>query len=105
MTQPEIFAELAKKYPLLLTLEQTATILNYPSVNAIRIAYHRGTLPVRMSRVGGHLSVFLVDVAEYLHARIPQTQPLKKVQQAAQLGDSPKRGRPTTAARVARRAA
>lgn len=39
---------LLRKYGELLTLKELAEVLRYPSIGAVRIAAHRGRLPVRL---------------------------------------------------------
>ena len=96
-----LLAELLKQYPPVLDLEQGAQILNYPSVNSVRLAFCRGRLPVRLRSVGGRYVFFLSDIVEFLETGKSQEQILRT--RPPTPGNRP--GRPTKAEQIARRQA
>ena len=99
-----LLAELLKQYPPLLDIEQGAQILNYPTVNSVRLAFYRGRLPVRLRVVGGRYVFFLSDIVEFLETGQPQAQILRpRPISAPTPGKRP--GRPTKAQQIARRQA
>lgn len=51
---------LRNKYGDLLSLEDIATILKYPSVTAIKRAHKRGTLPVKLFKFPNRRKLFTV---------------------------------------------
>ena len=59
-----------EKYGHLLTLEEVAEVLRYSSVDAVRQASSRGTLPVSLKRFPGRRAtfVFAEDVIECLES-------------------------------------
>ena len=99
-----LLAELLKQYPPVLGIEQGAQILNYPSVNSVRLAFCRGRLPVRLRSVGGRYVFFLSDIVEFLESGQPQAQILRpRPISVPTPGKRP--GRPTKAQQIARRQA
>lgn len=100
-----LLAELLKQYGPILTLEEAAKVLKYPSVKAIRAAFHTGRLPVRLRDVGGRQCVFLEDIVEFILTGKKQEQTLKPRKLAPPVRTGKKIGRPTKAEQIARREA
>jgi len=61
-----------EKYGQLLTLEEVAEVLRYSSVDAVRQASSRGTLPVTLKRFPGRRATFVLaeDVIECLESMV-----------------------------------
>lgn len=100
-----LFGELLRLYGPILSLEEAAKVLKYPSVKAIRTAFHAGRLPVRLRDVGGRQAFFLEDIVEFLITGRKQEQFLKPRKLAPPVRTGKKVGRPTKAEQVARREA
>ena len=73
---------LTQRYGQLLTLEEVAQVLRYPSIQAARKAHSRGQLPIRMFRMGprrglfasaGALADYLSRLEESLNGGSPMT--------------------------------
>lgn len=63
-----LLAELLKKYPLILTLQQAADLLLFSSVNALRLAEHHNRLPIPFRCVGGHQCMYITDIIDIVLA-------------------------------------
>jgi hypothetical protein len=85
-----LYSELLKQYSPVLSLEEAAPLLKFPSVNSVRLAFSRGKFPVRIRKVGGSQRIFLSDLAEYLETGVAQDQPLKPRSQKKRAGRPPK---------------
>lgn len=92
-----LFQELLKHYPPVLSLDQAAHLLNFPSVNAVRVAVSRGRFPVLVKDVGGRRCLFLRDCVDFLESGIPQVYDNTK--ETKKRG----RGRPTKAQQKAQK--
>jgi len=57
---------------VVITTQQVATLLSYPSASAVRQAHQRGTLPVPLYRLGGRrrLLARLADIEKVLTERL-----------------------------------
>jgi hypothetical protein len=99
-----LFGELLKLYGPILSLQEAAKVLKYPSVKAIRTAFHAGRLPVQLRDVGGRQAFFLGDIVEFLTTGKKQDQVLKPRKLAPPVRTGKKVGRPTKAEQIARRA-
>lgn len=99
-----LLAELLKQYGPILTLEEGARVLKFPTVKSIRTAFLAGRLPVRLREVGGRQAFFLEDLIEFLETGIKQEQVLKPRKLAPPVRTGKKVGRPTKAEQIARRA-
>lgn len=69
MPSPDtLLASLTQRYGQLLTLEEVAQVLRYPSVQAARTAHSRGQLPVPLFRMGPRRRLFasVGALADYL---------------------------------------
>ena len=100
-----LFGELLKLYGPILSLQEAVKVLKYPSVKALRTAFHAGRLPVRLREVGGRQALFLEDVVEFLLTGRKQDQILKPRKLAPPVRTGKKIGRPTKADQIARREA
>ena len=98
-----LLAELLKQYGPILNLEEAAKVLKYPSVKAIRTAFHTGRLPVRLRDVGGRQAFFLEDIVEFIETGKKQDQTLKPRRLAPPVRTGKKVGRPTKAEQIAKR--
>lgn len=96
-----IYLRLSATYPDILNLDQLAEVLQFSSVEALRVAYKRGKLPVTLRSVGGRQRAFLSDVVTFIETKEPQPQILPIRQTEVKPGK--KRGRPTNAERIAQR--
>lgn len=67
---------------VVITTQQVATLLSYPSASAVRQAHQRGTLPVPLYRLGNRrrLLARLADVEKALTERL---EPSRTVTQGA----------------------
>lgn len=95
-----ILSELLKLYLPVLTLEEGAKLLRFPTVNAVRIAKSRNHLPVPIRKVGGRSVFFLSDIANFLESGHPQCQVRPTL---PQVEEPKRRGRPRKAAQIAHR--
>lgn len=69
MSSPNVFFDsLTQRYGQLLTLEEVAQVLRYPSVQAVRAAHSRGQLPIPLFRMGPRRRLFASAgaLADYL---------------------------------------
>jgi len=64
----DLLNSLTQRYGQLLTLEEVAEVLRYPSAQAARKAHNRGQLPIRMFRIGPRRGLFASAgaLADYL---------------------------------------
>ncbi len=99
-----VFSELLQKYPPILSLEEGIKFLGIPSVNALRIRFGRGKLPVRLRENGGGQCFFLLDFAEWQVTGEKQEQILP-VREKKPAKTKNKGGRPSKGAEIARRQA
>ena len=100
-----LFGELLRLYGPILSLEEAAKVLKYPSVKAVRTAFHTGRLPVRLRDVGGRQAFFLEDIVQFIETGKKQDQVLKPRKLAPPVRTGKKVGRPTKADQIARREA
>ena len=100
-----LFGELLKLYGPILSLQEAAKVLKYPSVKAIRTAFHTGRLPVRLRDVGGRQAFFLEDIVQFIETGKKQDQLLRPRKLAPPVRTGKKIGRPTKAEQIAKRQA
>ena len=98
-----LFGELLRLYGPILSLQEAAKVLKYPSVKAIRTAFHAGRLPVRLREVGGRQAFFLEDIVKFVETGKKQDQTLKPRRLAPPVRTGKKIGRPTKAEQIAKR--
>jgi len=65
---PDLLDKLTQQYGQLLTFEEVATALRYPTIQAARKAQNRGQFPIRLVRVGAQRGLFasVQSLADYL---------------------------------------
>lgn len=62
----QLFIVLLERFGLVLSLEDAAPLLSYPSTAAARQALYRGTFPVPVKRAGRKLIISTLDIASFL---------------------------------------
>lgn len=86
----QLFDSLFRQYGPAVSLEDSAPLLTYPSVEAARQSRARGTFPVPVRQIGKKLIISTLDIARFLEGDMVQPRPAGK------------RGAPTKAERLAK---